>query len=78
MMATQADDQRRRSYGPPAQKDGTHIDEGLLVTADEKPRCWRCNGMFAIYLTRPWIVKCRRCRAVNKSPGNPQIPSGAS
>lgn len=36
------------------------------ATGDERPRCWRCNKEFAVFLTRPWHVDCPRCHAINK------------
>jgi hypothetical protein len=33
--------------------------------ADENPRCWRCQRLLAIRLTRPWTVICPRCKAKN-------------
>lgn len=42
---------------------------GLSRITDRKPRCWRCDTVVAWYATRPWKVMCRKCRAVNRSPG---------
>jgi len=41
---------------------------------DEAPHCWRCKRIFARKLTRPWQVKCSRCKAVNASPQNGDVP----
>ena len=35
------------------------------LQTDYKPRCWRCNRVLAIRLSRPWEMRCRRCKAVN-------------
>lgn len=40
---------------------------GRSAQADENPRCWRCNRLLAIFLTRPWHLRCSRCKADNKS-----------
>jgi len=32
---------------------------------DEKPRCWRCGKLLAEKVTRPWNIKCTRCKASN-------------
>lgn len=39
---------------------------GRQVVTDEKPRCWRCNRVLAWMVTRPWAIKCGRCRAENR------------
>lgn len=36
------------------------------ASVDTSPRCWRCNKVLAVYLTRPWQVDCFRCHATNK------------
>ena len=35
------------------------------LQTDFKPRCWRCNRVLAIRLSRPWEMRCRRCKAAN-------------
>lgn len=37
-----------------------------VAIVDEGPRCINCGRMFAIRLTRPWIVDCPRCHARNR------------
>ena len=37
------------------------------VATDQRPRCWRCGRVLAEKLTRPWELKCSRCRAANAS-----------
>lgn len=38
---------------------------------DQQPRCWRCNHMLALYLSRPWSLKCPKCKSQNQSaPGD--------
>ena len=32
---------------------------------DDAPRCWRCNRLLAIKVTRPWLILCSRCKAKN-------------
>ena len=34
---------------------------------DQRPRCWRCGRVLAEKLTRPWELKCSRCKAANAS-----------
>lgn len=38
---------------------------GRGATADEKPRCWRCERLLAEMVTRPWRIVCSRCKASN-------------
>ena len=37
-----------------------------LIT-DHKPRCWRCRRLLAIEVTRPWEIRCTRCKTRNRS-----------
>ena len=30
-------------------------------------RCWRCGRLIAELLTKPWRIKCSRCKAINQS-----------
>lgn len=39
---------------------------GRGATTDEAPRCWRCNRLLALMLTRPWKMSCPRCKALNQ------------
>lgn len=34
---------------------------------DLKPRCWHCRQKLAEHLTRPWALRCPKCRASNAS-----------
>jgi len=38
-----------------------HNPYGDEAAQDTEPRCWRCNRMLAIQLTRPWTIICSRC-----------------
>lgn len=38
---------------------------GRSSHSDEKPRCWRCNRLLAVLVTRPWAITCTRCKAQN-------------
>jgi phage FluMu protein Com len=40
---------------------------GRGVVTDEAPRCWRCNRLLAVRVSRPWEIRCSRCKADNKS-----------
>lgn len=42
------------------------------TVVDYPPRCHRCNRALAEYLARPWSLRCRHCRAYNKS-GPPPV-----
>ena len=33
----------------------------------KKVRCARCNRLLAELVTAPWVLRCTRCKAVNKS-----------
>jgi hypothetical protein len=35
--------------------------------SDRGPRCWRCGRKLAIFLTRPWVILCGRCKARNQA-----------
>jgi phage FluMu protein Com len=43
---------------------------------DLAPRCWRCGKLLAELLTRPWRIRCPRCRALNGTapPPGPRRP----
>jgi phage FluMu protein Com len=41
---------------------------GRTVLSDETPRCWRCARVIALLVTRPWQIRCSRCKAMNQSP----------
>lgn len=32
---------------------------------DYRPRCWKCGRALAKFVTRPWSIRCRRCKANN-------------
>lgn len=36
--------------------------------SDSAVRCWRCARLLAALVTRPWSIKCSRCKAENESP----------
>lgn len=35
------------------------------VVTDENVKCWRCERLLAEVVSRPWRIKCGRCKAVN-------------
>lgn len=45
-----------------------------LIVSDLAPRCGNCNKLLAEKVTRPWTIRCGRCKSVNHTPapGNPQ------
>jgi len=36
------------------------------LTCDEMPRCSRCQNLLATFVSRPWAIKCQRCKAWNQ------------
>lgn len=38
------------------------------VVVDHQPRCWRCRCLLAEVARRPWLMKCRKCKAKTASP----------
>jgi phage FluMu protein Com len=36
-----------------------------LVATDVAPRCWKCRKLLAEKVTRPWVIRCGRCKAEN-------------
>ena len=32
---------------------------------DYQPRCWKCGRALGRYFSRPWSIRCRRCKANN-------------
>lgn len=51
------------AYGPSAPTQSQ--SEPDLETGDGEPRCWRCNRKLAEWVTRPWRIRCGRCKAEN-------------
>lgn len=39
---------------------------GPAHVTDYQPRCWKCGRMLGKYFSRPWSIKCRRCKATNQ------------
>lgn len=40
-----------------------------LALSDVLPRCSGCNKLLGEKLTRPWTIRCPRCKTVNEVPG---------
>jgi len=34
---------------------------------DEEVRCYRCGRLLAELVSRPWRIRCSRCKATNQS-----------
>lgn len=39
---------------------------GEGITTDDEVRCWRCNRLLALRVSRPWTIVCSRCKAKNQ------------
>ena len=39
---------------------------GPAHITDYQPRCWKCGRVLGRYFSRPWSIKCRRCKAKNQ------------
>jgi phage FluMu protein Com len=35
------------------------------VAVDVNPRCWSCRKRIGIRFTRPWALRCPRCKEMN-------------
>ena len=47
-------------------KPDTVTDPKTGITVDTFLRCWRCDRLLAEQVTRPWRIKCSKCKAVNQ------------
>lgn len=54
-------DAKSRAYGV-----GVQPSEQVDGDSDVDVRCWRCGRYLAELLTRPWVIKCGRCKARNE------------
>jgi len=43
---------------------------------DIEPRCWNCGRMLGEELTRPWTLRCTKCKARNHR--EPDVTSQSS
>ena len=39
-----------------------------MQVTDTKLQCWRCGRLLAEFVSRPWRIRCPRCKAVNNPP----------
>lgn len=46
--------------------DGYGPSKADEITCDARPRCVNCNELLAEFVSRPWAIKCRRCRLWNR------------
>lgn len=44
--------------------DGSSADPAQAT--DYQPKCWKCGRVLGRYFSRPWSIKCRRCKATNQ------------
>ncbi len=56
--------------------DAAASAEAAPVT-DMAPRCWRCGRTLAEWLSRPWSLRCQRCKAANRR-GDPPAAASAT
>jgi hypothetical protein len=40
----------------------------VATVTDANPTCWRCKRILAWRATRPWEIRCSRCKAENCNP----------
>lgn len=43
------------------------MSEAIRYTYDVKPRCGVCQKLLAEKVTRPWTIRCGRCKSPNHS-----------
>lgn len=36
-----------------------------VPVTDHRPKCWNCGRVLGKYFSRPWSIRCRRCKASN-------------
>lgn len=39
---------------------------GRGAVTENDVRCWRCDKLLAEMVSRPWRIRCRACKAINK------------
>ena len=44
------------------------------TVTDRRPRCSNCRKLLAEMVTRPWVLRCPRCKHVNTAEGPVQSP----
>ena len=51
---------------------------GPVPVTDHQPQCWKCGRVLGRYVSRPWSIKCRRCKATNQGvlKGTFAMPAG--
>lgn len=54
-------------YGKPIGSEPSQNDQDGCE-GDVEPRCEQCNKLLAILVTRPWVIRCVRCKRENKKP----------
>lgn len=58
---------RAEAHDNAMNQDGSekHGHEEPETITDYEPRCWKCSRLLGSYFTRPWCIRCRRCKASN-------------
>ena len=41
--------------------------KNIAAPNDQEPQCWRCGRILAAFVTRPWSLRCSKCKAENHS-----------
>lgn len=59
-----------RPEGPHTGRSGDGTPDGdpavPAQVTDYRPRCWKCGRVLGRYISRPWSIRCRRCKATNQ------------
>ena len=45
--------------------DGDPVNTAQIT--DYKPKCWNCGRVLGKYFSRPWSIRCHRCKATNQA-----------
>jgi len=56
------------AYGRPSTVRVERQDHTKSLVTDTEIRCWNCKRLLIAKASRPWEIKCHRCRSQNSSP----------